>query len=80
MPSTGFQPPSTPHHTTPPLPHPSCPPVSPWSSLAPSPPYTRTHTHPTGGPRELIEAVEDAGYGAALWKEGQDDATGALHT
>ncbi|GLI70162.1 hypothetical protein VaNZ11_014785 [Volvox africanus] len=32
-----------------------------------------------GGPRELIEAVEEAGYGAALWKEGEDDAGGALH-
>ncbi|KAG2427556.1 hypothetical protein HXX76_012210 [Chlamydomonas incerta] len=32
-----------------------------------------------GGPRELIEAVEEAGYGAALWKEGDDDAGGALH-
>ena len=36
-------------------------------------------THPPGGPRDLIEAVEAAGYGAALWKEGQDDAGGALH-
>ncbi|KAG2488440.1 hypothetical protein HYH03_012947 [Edaphochlamys debaryana] len=32
-----------------------------------------------GGPRELIEAVEEAGYGAALWKEGDDDAGGTLH-
>ncbi|EFJ40283.1 hypothetical protein VOLCADRAFT_108247 [Volvox carteri f. nagariensis] len=32
-----------------------------------------------GGPRELIEAVEEAGYGAALWKEGEDDAGAALH-
>ncbi|GIL59385.1 hypothetical protein Vafri_14257 [Volvox africanus] len=32
-----------------------------------------------GGPRELIEAVEEAGYRAALWKEGEDDAGGALH-
>ncbi len=34
---------------------------------------------PPGGPRELIEAVEEAGYGAALWKEGEDDAGGTLH-
>ncbi|GFR40300.1 hypothetical protein Agub_g482 [Astrephomene gubernaculifera] len=32
-----------------------------------------------GGPRELVEAVEEAGYGAALWKEGEDDAGGVLH-
>ncbi|KXZ49717.1 hypothetical protein GPECTOR_20g574 [Gonium pectorale] len=32
------------------------------------------------GPRELIEAVEEAGYGAALWKEGDDDAGATLHS